>query len=154
MGKRGSELREKKKETVYSMTRLQIESMQRMAAEKALRDKKTELDKYLEEKLEKEFAERTRILREAMDGDPCNDLSALMTAVAVTVLCKHFGWKPLNGSRGDKLKKLKRFTDLVREEFNAICDDDDQDIRSYAEESYRKYGVRLDAEEEEENWNG
>ena len=149
MGKNGDELRKKKKETVYSMTRIQIESMQRMAAEKAIRDKKAELDKYLEEKLEKEFAERTRILREAMSGDPCNDLSALMTAVAVTVLCKNFGWKPLNGSKGDGKKKLSRFVRLVLQEFNTICDDEDQDIRSYAEESYRKYGVRLNAEEEE-----
>lgn len=148
MGKKGRELREQKKETVYSMTRLQLESMQRMAGEKAVREKKAELDRYLADRLEKEFAERTRILREAMDGDPCNDLSAFMTAVAVTVLCKYFRWKPLNGSRGDRRKKLSRFVELVRTEFNAICDDEDQDIRSYAEESYKKYGVRLDAEEE------
>lgn len=150
MGKNGDRLREKKKETTYTLTRTQIESMERRAGEEAIQKKKAEIDKYLEDKLEQEFAERTRILREAMDGDPCNDLVGMMTAVAVTVLCKYFGWKPLDGTRGDGRKKLRRFAELVKMEFNAISEDEDMDIRSYAEESYKKYGVRLDAEEEGE----
>lgn len=64
----------------------------------------------------------------------------LLLASSVKVLCEKFHWTPVDAG-SDKRSKLIQFSDAVLGEINGILVDEKMDIRAYADEVYKEYGI-------------
>ena len=147
MGRKGDALRAaKKQKTVYRLTGEQLEQRDKAVIEAYKRDldgrMKDAADRYVREYFDRIGAEFTT-------GNERDDADLMLTyllSVSVRVLIERFGWKPIRYAC--RPTRTERFVNYVVDEITAIRTDDTKDIRDYAEEVERLYGVRVRIEEE------
>lgn len=70
------------------------------------------------------------------------NLLSYMLAVCSRVLIERFGWKPVRYANCRKTK-TELFAEYVAEEIAALEADETKDIRKYAEDVEKQYGVRF-----------
>lgn len=147
MGRKGDALRAaKKQKTVYRLTGEQLEQRDKAVIEAYKRDldgrMKDAADRYVREYFDRIGAEFTT-------GNERDDADLMLTyllSVSVRVLIERFGWKPIKYNC--RPTRTERFINYVVDEITTIRTDDTKDIRDYAEEVERLYGVRVRMEEE------
>lgn len=147
MGRKGDALRAaKKQKTVYHLTGEQLEQHDKAVIEAYKRDldgrMKDAADKYVREYFERIGAEFTT-------GNERDDVDLVVTyllSVTVRVLIERFGWKPIRYNC--RPTKTQRFIEDVIAVIEDIRADDTKDIRDYADEVERLYGVRVVMKEE------
>lgn len=158
MGWKGDLLRKQKKDnTVYRFTRAELEAHDNQV--------KAEYRKFLDARLEEKYKlEHDKLVnqineeweirkKEFGSPDTTENFFNMMTyllSVSCRVLVEQFKWTPLPKSCyfGVKRYRLARFADAVIDEIDRIATDDLQDIRSYAADTYDKYGVKFMREDE------
>jgi hypothetical protein len=151
VGKKGMLLREQKRINAARMyTPAEIEQIKRQAVaeDRAAMEKIREMQRAAEGEaiqnlMNKEWKEREQAMRGADDEESFQKVLALMMHIPVTVLCEKFRWKPIE-DESDNRNHLKKFTDAIAAEVDRICSDEYMDIRKYAEECYKKYGVKFE----------
>lgn len=159
MGKNGRALREAKLDKVtYTFTSRQLQDHD----ETVLRAYRDRVAKECTAKLEAEYEERQKraheIIQQEWDereaafktGDAADEMALLMQyvlSVPVRVLVERFGWTAASKDRYDRRLKITQFAEAIVDEVTKICDDDEQDIRSYCAETFDKYGIKFFTEE-------
>lgn len=162
MGKMGALLREQKKTNhVYTFTREQLNQRDRMLLE----EQKARIMKQMEAEAHKreleitakanqfirdQWAEREELMR-AGDNGMFDNLIGYLIAVPCKVLIEHMGWNPIRkDERYRKKMKIDRFCALMLDELNGIAENEEMDIRDYADDVFKKYGVKIEAVEVDE----
>lgn len=150
MGKNGQLLRQQKAQrTVYSFTREQLEAHDRQVAMDAINRKKEDLRAYAKDVLDKDFAERAKLLEGSTEDITFNVFSMLIS-ISTVVLVRDFGWKPI-WKHSTRRNRLSRFVTAITKEAEMIINDELLDIRTYAAKAWDITGVRFEAGEEETN---
>ncbi len=150
MGKNGQLLRQQKAQrTVYSFTREQLEAHDRQVAMDAINRKKEDLRAYAKVVLDKDFAERAKLL-EGSTEDVTFNVFSMLISISTVVLVRDFGWKPI-WKHSTRRNRLSRFVTEITKEAEMIINDELLDIRTYAVKAWDITGVRFEAGEEETN---
>ena len=105
--------------------------------------------KEFDEHINKVWRERAA---EFQAGTPAENMDVMLSyllSVSARVLIEQFGWTPIEGRRFTKRNKIVRFCEGVISEIDGITKDTTIGIQEYAAETYRKYGVRFQMEQEE-----
>lgn len=137
----------KEQKRTYTFTRAQLDEHDRQVRMDTLNRKKEEMRAYTREFLEKEFAERQKLLSGDSDEEVTLNVFSLLISVSCVVLVKDFGWKPI-WKHSTGRQKLARFVKGVQREVNAILNDEMIDLRQYAKDSYDVTGVMFTAEDD------
>lgn len=137
----------KEQKRTYTFTRAQLDEHDRQVRMDTLNRKKEEMRAYNREFLEKEFAERQKLLSGDSDEEVTLNVFSLLISVSCVVLVKDFGWKPI-WKHSTGRQKLARFVKGVQREVNAILNDEMIDLRQYAKDSYDVTGVMFTAEDD------
>lgn len=149
MGKNGQLLRMQKAQRVtYTFTREQLEEHDRQVRMEAINRKKDELKDYARGILDKDFAERQKLL-EGSATDVTFNVFSMLISISCVVLVRQFGWKPV-WKHSTKRSKLIRFVMAVQQETERLVNDELLDIRKYAAEAWDITGVRFEPGEEDE----
>ena len=149
MGKNGALLRQQKAQRVtYTFTKEQLEAHDRQVAMEAINRKKDELKDYARGILDKDFAERQKLL-EGSATDVTFNVFSMLISISCVVLVRQFGWKPV-WKHSTKRSKLIRFVMAVQQETERLVNDELLDIRKYAAEAWDITGVRFEPGEEDE----
>lgn len=89
---------------------------------------------------------------EFQSGTPAEQMETMLSyllSVSARVLIEQFGWTPIEGHRFTKHNRLVRFCDAVIKEIDSVASNKDIGIQEYAAETYKKYGVCFQMEQEE-----
>lgn len=100
-------------------------------------DRPPEIAREIEKKIDAEWEEREQVLSGETDNERMLKVLALLMSVPAKVLCEKFKWKPIT-DENDRRSRLLQFSEAVAEEVNRICGDEMTDIRTVAEEAYKK----------------
>ena len=158
MGKNGALLRaEKRKNTVYTFTREQLEARDR-AVEQAYKERfderlraafKAEQER-IDAEIAAEWQRREEIFGNRGGNDSVYNLLALTIVVPIMVLIDEFGWRPLppEHKRMHPRSKLARFVICCEDILNDISSDENKDIRTYCEEVWQRSGVKMSTTQE------
>lgn len=150
MGKKGALLRQQKAQrAAYTFTAAQLEEHDRQVRAAAIERKRKDLEEYAHGVLEKDFAERQKLLEGSAEDVTLNVFSMLIS-ISCVVLVRDFGWKPIWKHTTGR-NRLARFVTAVQEEAERLVNDELLDIRKYAAAAWDLTGVRLEATEEEKN---
>ena len=150
MGKNGALLRQQKAQrATYTFTREQLEEHDRQVRLATINQKKEDLRNYARDVLDKDFAERAKLLEGSAEDVTFNVFSMLIS-ISTVVLVRDFGWKPI-WKHSTRRNRLSRFVTAITKEAEMIINDELLDIRKYAAEAWDITGVRFEAGEEETN---
>lgn len=141
--RRRQEKERSKKPVYYQYTAEQISAIKRQA----VKDAKDEIDAHCRTVVQAEWDKRAELLKGETTNETMKIVLALLLAIPARVLCEHFGWGEVR-HENDKRSRLRRFSDLVVSEVNRVCDNETEDIRVYADETAKKYGVKYLLQEE------
>ena len=148
MGKSGDLLRAKKAQrATYTFTREQLEEHDRQVRMAAIERKREDLKNYARDVLDKDFAERQKLL-EGSATDVTFNVFSMLISISCVVLVRDFGWKPI-WKHTTSRNRLARFVTAVQDEAERLVNDELLDIRQYAAEAWELTGVRLEATDEE-----
>ena len=148
MGKKGALLRQQKAQrAMYTFTREQLEEHDRQVRLAAINKKKEDLRNYARDVLDKDFAERAKLL-EGSTEDVTFNVFSMLISISTVVLVRDFGWKPI-WKHSTRRNRLSRFVTAITKEAEMIINDELLDIRKYAAEAWDITGVRFEAGEEE-----
>lgn len=160
MGKKGDLLRAAKAARV---TRTFTEEQLREHDHQVREEFKKSFEKHLkktwneyDQRQRKEFDEHiNKVWRERAAefnaGTPAENMDVMLSyllSVSARVLIEQFGWTPVEGRRFSRRNKIVRFCDAVINEIEGITKDTTKGIQEYAAETYKKYGVRFQMQEE------
>ena len=149
------------KPAVYQYTAAQIEEIKWQAVQewkekikKALTAEFEEKWRAKEEEINKKIDEEWKQRAEALGGSDAAErmgkVLGLLLSVPARILVDKFHWKPVR-DENDRRSKLLQFSEAVVAEVNRICADDYADIRVYSQETYEKYGVKYELQEDDES---
>lgn len=112
-----------------------------------------EQEKLLSKQIDDEWNERARLFASENPVDNFYEYMSCLLCVSVRVLIEKFGWayQTKNGKTGDRRLNITRFSDAVTAEIIKISEDEMLDIRHYADEVYKLYGLRFGTDEVEED---
>ncbi len=146
MGKKGDLLRAQKAQTkVYTFTAAQLEEHDKFI----IKEHSEKLKAAAHDAVQEEWDKREQIFDKENFSGNFMTLISMLLAVSSRVLVEKFGWTPISKDRYfNKNMKLAKFGDAIVDEINAICMDEQADIRNYVDETYDLYGVRFIQEEE------
>lgn len=149
MGKKGDLLRaQKAQRATYTFTAAQLEEHDRQVRAAILERKQGELIGAALDYLDKDFAEREKLLTGKAEDVTLNIFSMLIS-ISCKVLVEHFGWTPI-WKHSTSRNRLSRFVLAVQQETEELMNNDKLDIRTYAMEAYDITGVRFEVEGGEE----
>lgn len=149
MGKKGELLRAQKSHRVtYTFTAEQLREHDRQVRMAAIERKREDLKNYARDVLDRDFAERQKLL-EGSAEDVTMTVFSMLISISCRVLVERFGWKPI-WKHSTKRNRLARFVLAVQEEAERLVNDELLDIRQYAAKAWEMTGVRLEATDEEE----
>lgn len=95
MGKKGDLLRaQKAQRATYTFTAEQLKEHDRQIRMAAIERKKEDLKNYARDVLDKDFAERQRLL-EGSAEDVTLTVFSMLISISCRVLVEKFGWKPI-----------------------------------------------------------
>lgn len=143
MGKNGSVMRAQKQQHGYFYTNAQIAEIKRQAIESQRERLHEETRKFIEE----EFERRSEMIKGDTTEETMQMVLALLMSIPTKILVEKFHWKPIT-DESDNRSNLKKFSEEVVNETNAIFSDDHADIRQYIEQCYKKYGVKFEIVDE------
>ena len=153
MGKKGALLRAQKAQRVtYTFTREQLEEHDRQVRMAAIERKREDLKNYARDVLDKDFAERQKLL-EGSAEDVTLTVFSMLISISCRVLVEKFKWKPI-WKHSTRRNRLARFVTAVQEEAERLVNDELLDIRKYAAEAWEITGVRLEATTDDEEGEG
>lgn len=148
MGKKGELLRaQKAQRATYTFTAEQLKEHDRQVRMAAIERKREDLKNYARDVLDKDFAERQKLL-EGSAEDVTFTVFSMLISISTVVLVRDFGWKPI-WKHTTRRNRLARFVTAVQEEAERLVNDELLDIRKYAAEAWEITGVRLEATDEE-----
>lgn len=148
MGKNGQLLRMQKAQRVtYTFTREQLEEHDRQVRLATINQKKEDLRNYARDVLDKDFAERAKLL-EGSATDVTVNVFSMLISISCVVLVQQFGWKPI-WKHSTRRNRLARFVTAVQQETERLVNDELLDIRKYAAKAWDITGVRFEPSEEE-----
>ena len=149
MGKKGDLLRQQKAQrATYTFTREQLDEHDRQVRMAAIERKKTDLKQYARSVLDKDFAERQKLL-EGSAADVTFNVFSMLISISCVVLVRDFGWKPI-WKHTTSRNRLARFVIAVQGETERLVNDELLDIRKYAADAWEMTGVKLEAADDEE----
>ena len=149
MGKKGELLRAQKAQRVtYTFTAEQLKEHDRQVRMAAIERKREDLKAYAKDVLDRDFAERQKLL-EGSAEDVTFTVFSMLISISTVVLVRDFGWKPI-WKHTTRRNRLARFVTAVQEEAERLVNDELLDIRQYAAKAWEMTGVRLEATDEEE----
>lgn len=128
------------KPVTYQYTLDQIEAIKRQAVADKKEELKKEIAAEIDEHIQKEWETREELLSGSSECERMEKIMCLLLASSVKVLCEKFHWTPVDDG-SDKRSKLIQFSDAVLGEINGILVDEKMDIRAYADEVYKEYGI-------------
>ncbi|MDY4772058.1 MAG: hypothetical protein SO267_15285 [Lachnospiraceae bacterium] len=128
------------KPVTYQYTLDQIEAIKRQAVEDKKEELKKEIAAEIDEHIQKEWETREELLSGPSECERMEKIMCLLLASSVKVLCEKFHWTPVDAG-SDKRSKLIQFSDAVLGEINGILVNEKMDIRAYADEVYKEYGI-------------
>ena len=149
------------KAAVYQYTAAQIEEIKHQAVidrkeelkqiltvefEEKWRDREEEVNR----KIDEEWERRAEALGGSDAAERMEKVLGLLLSVPVRILCEKFHWLPIR-DENDRRSKLLQFSEAVVAEVNRICADEYADIRAYSQETYEKYGVKYELQEDDED---
>ena len=149
------------KPAMYQYTAAQIEEIKRQAVidrkeelkqiltvefEEKWRDREEEVNR----KIDEEWERRAEALGESDAAERMEKVLGLLLSVPARILVDKFHWKPVR-DENDRRSKLLQFSEAVVVEVNRICADEHTDIRVYSQETYEKYGVKYELQEDDES---
>ena len=114
--------------------------------EEKWRAKETEINR----KIDEEWERRAEALGGSDAAERMEKVLGLLLSVPARVLCEKFHWQPVR-DENDHRSKLLQFSEAVVAEVNRICEDEYADIRAYSQETYEKYGVKYELQEDDES---
>lgn len=149
MGKKGELLRaQKAQRATYTFTREQLEEHDRQVQKAAIQRKREDLKDYARDILDRDFAERQKLLDGSVE-DVTLTVFSMLISISCRVLVEKFKWKPI-WKHSTRRNRLARFVTAVQEEAERLVNDELLDIRKYAAEAWDITGVRLEATDDEE----
>ena len=128
------------KQVTYQYTLDQIEAIKRKAVAEKKAEIKKEISAEIEDKIQREWEARVELLSGQLECERMEKIMCLFLASSVKVLCEKFHWTPVK-VESDRRSKLIRFSDAVLGEIDFIFEDETIDIRDYANEVYKEYGI-------------
>lgn len=158
MGKKGDALRAQRAATArYTFTGAELEARDRMIIDRFRNQVMEESTRKLNEMFEQnvkevddhiaeEWKKREALLRD--NGERLSEILRLLLACSSRVLIEKFHWKPIPiDGNYDGRNRTYQFAKHLADEVNAICTDENLDVRRYCEEVYDLYGVKYLFEE-------
>lgn len=150
MGKKGALHRQQKvQKATYTVTGEWITEHDRQVRQAAISQMKEDLRAYAKDVLDKDFAERAKLL-EGSTEDVTFNVFSMLISISTVVLVRDFGWKPI-WKHSTRRNRLSRFVTAITKEAEMIINDEMLDIRKYADEAWEITGVRFEAGSEEED---
>jgi len=155
---KGSQMREQKKQSVtYTFTQEQLaqrdkaviqEYKDRIMAD--MHRQADEINAEVQENIKQEWAAREKLFSSRGFDDNLVEIIALLISISARTLVEDFKWEALpKDGNYRRSRKLYRFCEAVAKRIMDICADENNDIRSYNDETYELYGVRFTAVEVE-----
>lgn len=139
MGRKGDALRAaKKQQATYTFTAAQLSEHDRQVSDFAVQRRKDEIN----EDVRKEWESRAREFASADMNENFMNAVAYMFAIPCRVLIEQFGWKPVRYANCPQTK-TERLAVAMIEELNRITESEKKDIRTYARETFDKYGLKF-----------
>lgn len=129
------------KPITYQYTLDQIEAIKRQAVADKKEELKKEIAAELDEHIQKEWETREELLSGSSECEWMEKIMCLLLSASVKVLCEKFHRTPVDAG-SDRRSKLIQFSDAVLGEINGILVDEKMDIRTYADEVYKEYGIQ------------
>jgi hypothetical protein len=147
MGRSGDLLRQQKKKMIrYTFTGEQLEAHDKAVARAAIENRAKEMEAEAKRQAAAQIAEFNTGTAE----DDFYNTIRYLYSVSCRILIERFGWKaPGKSTRGnDSRMKIARFANALSEELDKIGKS--SDIRSYAAQTARMYGLDFIVSEVEE----
>ena len=139
MGRKGDALRAaKKQQATYTFTAAQLSEHDRQVSDFAVQRRKDEIN----EDVRKEWESRAREFASADMNENFMNAVAYMFAIPCRVLIEQFGWKPVRYANCPQTR-TERLAVAMIEELNRITESEKKDIRTYARETFDKYGLKF-----------
>ena len=139
MGRKGDALRAaKKQQATYTFTAAQLAEHDRYVSDFAVQHRKEEIN----ENVRKEWQRRADEFATPDLNENFMNAVAYMFAIPCRVLIEQFGWKPVRYANCPQTRTEKLAIAMI-EELNNISSNTKQDIRTYARETFDKYGLKF-----------
>lgn len=139
MGRKGDALRAAKKQAaVYHFTAAQLAEHDRQVGDMAVQRRKEQMD----DAIRREWEARAQEFASADMNENFMNAVAYMFAIPCRVLIEQFGWKPVRYANCPQTR-TERLAVAMIEELNRITESEKKDIRTYARETFDKYGLKF-----------
>lgn len=139
MGRKGDALRAaKKQKSSYTFTAEQLLEHDRQVGDMAVQRRKEEIN----ENVRKEWEARAQEFASADMNENFMNAVAYMFAIPCRVLIEQFHWKPVRYANCPQTR-TERLAVAMIEELNRITEGEKKDMRTYARETFDKYGLKF-----------
>lgn len=129
---------EKSQTACYHFTHEQLIEHDRIIGDRAVERRKEEIDAAVR----KEWESRAREFATSDMNENFMNAVAYMFAIPCRVLIEQFGWKPVR-FKNCPATRTERLAVAMIEELTRITENEKKDIRTYARETFEKYGLKF-----------